>query len=162
MKYLIIALIGLVITTSSCSRYKSRHKGTAGYYTFQTECLGTEYDGSVTVRAWGKGRYRFDAIDQARKEAVKTILFKNMRNTNQPGCDIMVPLLNSENYLQTHAAFFNNFFKDDGAYADFVSRKDEALASKERKDAKKEATFGVVVRVKRAALRDYLIQNKIL
>jgi hypothetical protein len=162
MKYLIIALIGLVITTSSCSRYKSRHKGTAGYYTFQTECLGTEYDGSVTVRAWGKGRYRFDAVDQARKEAVRTILFKNMRSTNQPGCDIMVPLLNSENYLQTHAAFFNNFFKDDGAYADFVSRKDEALASKERKDAKKEATFGVVVRVKRAALRDYLIQNKIL
>jgi hypothetical protein len=162
MKYITIALIGLVITTSSCSRYKSRHTGTAGYYSFQTECLGTEYDGSVTVRAWGKGRYRFDAVDQARKEAVRTILFKNMRSTNQPGCDLVIPLLNSENYLQTHAAFFNDFFKDDGPYANFVSRKDEALASKERKDAKKEATFGVVVRVKRSALRDYLIQNRIL
>jgi hypothetical protein len=162
MKYLLFVSISIMIFASSCSRYNSRHKGTAGYYSFQTECLGTEYDGSVTVRAWGKGRYRFDAVDQARKEAVRTILFKNMRNSNQPGCDLAIPLLNSENYLQTHAAFFNDFFKDDGPYADFVSRKDEALASKERKDAKKEATFGVVVRVKRSALRDYLIKNKIL
>jgi hypothetical protein len=162
MRYIVFLLISITIFASSCSRYKSRHKGTSGYYSFQTECLGTEYDGSVTVRAWGKGRYRFDAIDQARKEAVKTILFKNMRNSSQPGCDLMIPLLNSENYLQTHATFFNEFFKDGGAYEQFVSRKDEALASKERKDAKKEATFGVVIRVKRSELRDYLIQNKII
>jgi hypothetical protein len=162
MRHLIIILISIALLTSSCARYKSRHKGTAGYYSFQTECLGSEYDGSVTVRAWGKGRYRFDAIEQARKEAVRTILFKNMGNTKQPGCDIVIPLLNSENYLQTHASFFNEFFKDGGTYEQFVSRKDEAMASKERKDAKKEATFGVIIRVKRAELRNYLIQNKIL
>jgi hypothetical protein len=162
MRYLVFLLIGIMVFASSCSRYKSRHKGTSGYYAYQTECLGTEFDGSVTVRAWGKGRYRPDAIEQARKEAVRTILFKNMRNSSQPGCDLMIPLLNSENYLQTHVAFFNDFFKDDGPFSQFVSRKDEALASKERKDAKKEATFGVVIRVKRSALRDYLIQNKIL
>jgi hypothetical protein len=154
----LIACISIMLFSSSCKS----NKDASGYYSFQTECLGTEYDGSVTVRAWGKGRNRFDAVEQARKEAVRTILFKNMRNNNQPGCDQMIPLLNSENYLTTHSIFFNDFFKDGGTYLEFVSNKDEALMSKERKVAKNEVTFGVIIRVKRSELRNYLIHNKIL
>jgi hypothetical protein len=162
MKYSLIYLVSsCILILYSCGGFKGRHSSTSGYYTFQTECLGTEYDGSVTVRSWGKGRNRIDAIEQAKKEAVRTILFKNMQNNNQPGCDQMTPLLNSENYLQTHASFFNDFFKDGGIYLQFISNKDESIISKKRKSSNNEVTFGLVIRVKRSDLREYLIQNKI-
>jgi hypothetical protein len=162
MKYSLIYLVSsCILILYSCGGFKGRHSSTSGYYTFQTECLGTEYDGSVTVRSWGKGRNRIDAIEQAKKEAVRTILFKNMQNNNQPGCDQMIPLLNSENYLQTHSSFFNDFFKDGGIYLQFISNKDESIISKKRKSSDNEVTFGVVIRVKRSDLREYLLQNKI-
>lgn len=159
MIHKILILVGINLLLFSCNGLK---RNNSGFYTNQAECLGTEYDGSVTIRAWGKGKNRFDAIEQARKEAVKTILFTNMRNSSQPGCDLMIPLLNSENYLQTHSTFFNEFFKDAGPYEQFVSSKDEAIATKVRKKSKSEVTFGVVVRVKRSELKKYLTENKII
>lgn len=161
-KLLPLLIILTIVASFGCARFKASHRGTAGYYTFTTECLGTEYDGSMTMRAWGKGRYRKDAVEQARKEAVKTVLFDGFRTSNQPGCETVIPLLNSENYLLTHASFFNNFFKDDGLYTNYTSRKDEPLASKRRKDAGKEAVFSVIVRVDRAGLQNLLIENKII
>lgn len=159
MKYLLINVFCVfLLFSNSCTSSKN----VAGYYNFQTECLGTEYDGSVTVRSWGKGRNRFDAVEQAKKEAVRTILFKNMRNSNQPGCDQIIPLLNSENYLINHSKFFNDFFKDGGTYTQFVSNEDESFMSKSRNKSKNEVTFGVIVRVKRSELRDYLVENEIL
>jgi len=161
-KELILSLIVILFALSACRNFKTPNSDTSGYYTYQTECLGSEYDGSVTVRAWGKGRNRKDAIEQAKKEAVRTILIINMRNSNQPGCDQITPLLNNENQLQTHADFFNNFFKDDGYYLKFISNKDETSKSKERKTSKSEVTYGVIIRVNRSELRKYLIENKVL
>ena len=47
-----------------------------GYYTIESECLGSELDGSITLRAWGTGRNRFDAVDQAKKNALREVIFK--------------------------------------------------------------------------------------
>ena len=44
----------------------------AQFEKFETECLGIEGDGSQTLRAWGTGRNRADAVEQAKKNAVTT------------------------------------------------------------------------------------------
>ena len=41
----------------------------------QTECISVEQDGSQTLRVWGKGRNRVDAVEQAKKNAVYEVLF---------------------------------------------------------------------------------------
>ena len=41
----------------------------AGNYTYDTECIGVEGDGSQTVKGWGSGRNREDAVEQAKKMA---------------------------------------------------------------------------------------------
>ena len=40
---------------------------TAGYINYKAECLGTELDGSMTLKAWGSGRNNSDAVEQAKK-----------------------------------------------------------------------------------------------
>ena len=35
-------------------------------YTHEVECLGSELDGSVTLKSWGKGKNRADALEQAK------------------------------------------------------------------------------------------------
>jgi len=48
-------------------------KKIAGNYTYKTECLGIEMDGTQTVKAWGNGRNRFDATEQAKKNALNDV-----------------------------------------------------------------------------------------
>ena len=43
---------------------------------YQTECISVEQDGSQTLRVFGKGRNRSDAMEQAKKDAVYEVLFK--------------------------------------------------------------------------------------
>ena len=51
-------------------------KSVSSYHSFESECLGVELDGSETLRAWGRGKNRTDAIEQAKKNAVRDVLFK--------------------------------------------------------------------------------------
>ena len=55
-------------------------KKIAGNYTYETECMGIEMDGSQTLKAWGYGKNRIDAVEQAKKNAVRDVLFKGIRN----------------------------------------------------------------------------------
>ena len=62
---------------------------TSAYYDYEVECLGVELDGSQTVRVWGVGRNKKDAVEQAKKNAVRVVLFKGIQgglkgcNTNE-------------------------------------------------------------------------------
>ena len=72
-----ITIIGLVLSTIlvlSCNPQKK----TAGHYTYETECLGTELDGSQTLKAWGTGSNLEDASEQAKKQAIRDVIFKGI------------------------------------------------------------------------------------
>jgi hypothetical protein len=47
-------------------------------YDFQTECMGTELDGSLTLKSWGKGRRYIDASVQAKKKMLLEMLFSKV------------------------------------------------------------------------------------
>ena len=136
-------------------------KKIAGNYTYKTECLGIEMDGTQTVKAWGNGRNRFDATEQAKKNALNDVIFNGIYEGKQD-CEKR-PILTELNARQRYDTYFNNFFIDD--YKQFVTLKDERIGQKvlkDRKGARQSVTHGVVIRVLRSELRLKLINDGIL
>lgn len=158
---LIIIIVVLVVSTIMCSC--NPQKRTAGNYSYKTECLGIEMDGSQTVKAWGNGRNRFDAVAQAKKNAVGDVLFKGIID-GKSDCD-QKPVLAEPNVRSKNEEYFNVFFSDGGEFENFVSLKDERLEQKimrDRKGARKSVTHGFVIRVDRAGLKQKMKQDGIL
>ncbi len=158
MKYIYIFLIPILL--SSCFGNK---KIVASGYNYNTECMGVEGDGSLTLQAWGNGRNRYDAIEQAKKNAVMDVIFKGISN----GKDVCskIPLINEPNARDKYESYFNEFFKDGGEYKNFVSSKDERLGDKidrDRMKGDKSVTNSCVVRVLRYQLKQQFIKDQIL
>ena len=63
-----------------------QRKIAGNYNTYKTECLGVEGDGTQTLLTWGQGRNRFDAVEQAKKNAVKDVIFKGI-NYGKGSCE---------------------------------------------------------------------------
>ena len=130
-------------------------------YTHEVECLGSELDGSVTLKSWGKGKNRADALEQAKKEAINAVLFTSIRNGKQE-CNNS-PILNAPNIREIKADYFNNFFKDKGDYKKFVSTKDESFGKKEKENGRDgDVIYGYVIRVMRSELKKQMISDGIL
>lgn len=126
----------------------------SGNYNYKTQCMGIELDGSQTVKAWGDGRNRSDAVEQAFKNAVRDVLFKGIMD-GKPDCN-RKPVIFEVNAQEKYESYFNQFFADKGPYKEFVSEKDGSQhhpeVYKERKQAGSQETYAIIVRVKRAEL----------
>jgi hypothetical protein len=125
--------------------------------------MGVEGDGSQTLKVSGTGRNRSDAIEQARKNAVRDVLFNGIRE-GKPECERR-PLVPEVNARQKYAAYFDAFFADDGPYASFVTAEDERLGRRimrERQTGRGSVSHQFIVRVLRSELRARLIADQIL
>ena len=160
MKKLFFYTLGFVLCALTLSCNTSNKLG--AHYTYETECMGSELDGSYTLKAWGSGRSIVDAREQARKNAVRDVIFKGI-SKGKSDCQIK-PILMETNAYDKYRDYFNKFFADRGAFEKFVNYKDKRAGSsaKTRMRTDTEVKYGVVVRVKRAELREKLIQDNIL
>lgn len=158
----IITLLAAFVLTTNISQAQHAQKNISGNYAKETECLGVEMDGSQTVKAWGFGNGRIDAVEQAKKTAVRDVLFKGIRS-GKDECN-QKPVVNEVNAQEKYEDYFNKFFADGGAYKNFISMKDETIkmGAKDRKSATDGTQYGVVVTVKRAELKKQLIADNIL
>ncbi len=151
----IIALLILLISSCKTSSYAN--------YDYKSKCLGSELDGSQTIKAWGKGSGRKDAVEQAKKNAVRDIVFNGIQD-GQEGCKLK-PLLLEVNAEEKYQTYFNTFFTDGGEFTKFVSLKDERLSSqifREKVKGKDYSVYSVVVRVMNEDLKNKLIKDQIL
>ena len=123
-------------------------------------CLGTELDGSQTLRAWGKGKNRADAIEQAQKNAVRDVIFKGI-NSGSDECNTK-PIIFEVNAQEKYEYYFNVFFADGGEYKKYVSSKDENMTSRMVAKSNTQENWSVVVRVDRSGLRNRLINDGII
>ena len=158
MKYIFTTLLLLCLYT-----VQAQQKRVASSYTFKTECLGLESDGSQTLKAWGTGRNYSDASEQAKKNAVIDVLFYGIME-GKSDCS-RKPLLPEVNAQEKYRYFFNNFFVDGGAYLNYVLLKDERIGNKisrNRLKSREGVTHGLVVRVMRGQLEQMLYQEGIL
>lgn len=146
---LFVAMTGLMAGFTSCDPQRK----IASYNTFQTECLGIEMDGTQTVQAWGTGRNRHDAVEQAKKNAVRDVLFSGIV-AGKPECQ-KKPVLGEVNVRERNEAYFNKFFADGGDFAKFISLRDERIGHRIIRDKMKGATQqvrSVIARVDRPGL----------
>lgn len=135
--------------------------GNAARVGFDTQCLGVEEDGTQTLRAWGFGKKKKDAVEQAMKNAVRDVLFKGIKE-GMDGCN-MRPMITEVNARERHADYFNKFFADGGKYKRFVSLKDEnKKKSREQVKSSLGTRWSVTVRVLCPQLREYLLKDKII
>ncbi|HNP47340.1 MAG TPA: hypothetical protein PKL85_00820 [Bacteroidia bacterium] len=152
-------LFAFAVLVFSCDPQKK----IAGNYSYETECLGVEMDGSQTLKAWGTGNTNEDAIEQAKKNAVRDVLFKGIRN-GKPDCEVRA-VLTEVNAQENHATYFNNFFADGGPYKNYVNIKDGTDTQKMMMDGDKKGSnvqYGVIVRVLRTALIKRMTDDNIL
>jgi hypothetical protein len=132
------------------------------YYDYDVRCLGREMDGSLTLESFGKGRNKSDASEQAKKEAVRAVIFKGIKSGNG-GCETEALIINP-NLERIHEDYFGIFFADDGPYLQFVSLKDESIKNKIKRKKQKDDNLQqrmVVVNVQRLALKRKLTEDKI-
>ena len=157
--YFKIALLSFVLV-SCVARQKSK---AGGYYTYKTECMGSELDGSVTLRAWGTGRNYLDASDQAKKNALRDVIFKGIAD-GVDGCDKM-PLIIEPGASQTYEDYFAKFFAEGGKYKEFVNLKDERIDDKldrNKKIGEGTRTYSVIVRIKKLELKKQLKSDGVI
>jgi hypothetical protein len=160
MKYnIVIWIMGLLfLGISSCK--------TSSYarFNFKTECIGSELDGSNTLKAWGKGRYYKDAVDQAKKNAINDVIFMGIQDA-QGGCN-MKPLVFEVNAREKYEKYFNTFFEDGGEYTNYVTLQDEKIENNAIRVAKYRdkgsSVYSVVLRVLRDDIKKKLIKDGIL
>jgi hypothetical protein len=159
MKFKVLLTVSLLTLLVSCSTKKS----VSTVYTYTSECLGVELDGSQTLKAWGNGRNREDAVEQAKKNAVRDVIFRGVREGRQD-CN-QKPLVFEVNAQEKYEDYFNRFFADGAGYREFISLKDERIFDKLKRDKQRTSesvTHGVIVRVLRSELKQKLIQDGIL
>ena len=140
------------------------------YYTYKTECVNVELDGSQTLKAYGMGRNRIDAATQARKNAIRDVIFKGI-SSGSGECESK-PLLLEVNAEEKYRSYFGTFFTDRGPfrnvgnYSQFVSLKNEHFIKRiVRRATTRNADqdiYSVVVRVMREELRQQLINDGII
>ncbi len=151
-----IPLITLLFTITACKVQNN----IAGSYTYKTECLGVELDGSQTVKTWGTGKNKADAVEQAKKHALRDVLFNGILE-GKDDCE-KKPLITEVNAQQKHEDYFNDFFADSGDYKRFISLRDEPKGKRDEFKSRKNTTIGLIVRVLRADLKKKLIKDGIL
>ncbi|WP_297909697.1 hypothetical protein [uncultured Parabacteroides sp.] len=145
---------------SVCSCRVNKPSDLGAFYSFETECIGTEYDGSLTLRVWGGGNSKSDALNQAMKKAVHDVIFKGIvRGVNDYN---MRPLVLEANGAEKYQDYFNRFFADKGDYTYFVNLKDEKPNSRQVMENKQVYKYGVTVRVLRSELKQRLQQDGII
>ncbi len=151
-------MISIVILFSACSSKKGIP---AAFYNCSVECLGTGVDGTQLVKAWGIGADMNEAIEKAKLNAIRTVLFNGI-TAGKAGC-MIVPLINVPGTEQLHQDFFNKFFSADGKYVNFIVLSvDQGVDPMDRIKAGKQYKVAVVAAVLHSSLRKELENNGIV
>lgn len=133
----------------------------AASYAQDTECIGKEMDGSLTLRVWGTGRNRTDALEQAKKQAVYDVLFRGVTKGNTDYN--MRPVMTEVNARERYQDYFDIFFMDRGEYLKYISMEDKRAGStRVIKRNFRDVTVGVTVRVLVPQLRARLKADGLL
>lgn len=150
-------MVGSMMMAISCHCHT--HSTQASYPT-ECEYLNNDLDGSITLRAYGQGRNRGDALAQARKNAVKQVIFEGIYVPNNDA--LSRPLVYEVNAYTKYEDFFNAFFRDGGDYTMFVHGRDKRIQTNEKSWSGTQAKISTTVTVERALLKQYLKEQNII
>ena len=144
----------LAVLLASCGSVK-----TEAYYDLKTQCIGSELDGSITVRSFGRARTARDSYQQARKQAVYDVVFSTIK-TKDGG--IIKPLVSEPNAKEKYQRYFDDFFSDKGAFEKYCSMKEKRFLSSRWRRTDTQSVCETTVCVYRGLLKDKLIEDGII
>lgn len=152
-------IISICISISFLFGCKTPSSTVAGNYNYKTECLENKRNGTIVLKAWGKGTNKKEAISQAKKNALEALLFQGTLD-GKPNCDTK-PLVTEVNAYERNKAYFDVFFSDKGDYLNFIendtSEKGAAIIPSENK-----ITIGIVVTVLQSKLKEKMVHDLII
>lgn len=151
----IVTIAAVAFLLVSCNTTKH-----TAYISYETQCLGVELDGSQTLLAWGEGKNKADAEEQAKKNAVRDVIFKGI-SAGKSDCT-KPPLINTPNAQQKYEDYFNVFFADGGEYKNYISMDDRKRRSGDKEHYQYGEKRSVTVRVLRSELKKKLQNDGIL
>ena len=151
-----IPILGVLILIFSCQSQKN----IAGNYTYKTECVGDADKGQFLLKAWGKGLNKKEAIEDARKNALKDVLFSGVF-TGEAAC-ARNAMLTEVNAMEKHKAFFEKFFARNGDYKDFIKERKNGLNPKyDKKKSRFGVVYGTILILKQTELDIYLTKKRV-
>lgn len=153
-KTIFTIVMGFAVSTSAFAQQQTV------YDRQSIQCIGTELDGSQTLRVTGYGRNRIDAKEQAMKNAVWAVVFDGVRDGGN-GCNLR-PLVTEVNARERYEDYFNIFFSDKGEYKKYVSLRDTKRQSAGRKKDKIGYSYEMTVRVLRSELKARLKADNVI
>lgn len=153
----ILSAAAAVWLAASCSSHTSI-SGEYATYDFPTECIGTSSEGHHIVRAWGRGISKKEALENARANALSSVLFSGV-HAGKNSCS-QRPLLPQANARETHSAYFNAFFSKGGDYTLFATISDEGAKIKSQNPSVQ--TWSTVIEIKTDELRHRLKHDGII
>ncbi len=151
-------LIALSAIAGGC-RGKQDISSTYSLFKFDTTCVGSNGDGSETLRAWGTGPSIDIAIEQAKKNAVNDVIFKGIKG--EKGCN-QNAIVTEVNARERYEEYFDRFFADGGEYSKFVTETSNKDKSRIKSKGNSRENYGVIVTIQRSALRDQLRRDGII
>lgn len=156
--HIAFAVIMGAAALTGCRSNKDVHQSYA-YTNLDPVCLGAAHDGTERLRVWGKGATQSVAIEQAKKNAVRTVLFKGI--PGQGECDKR-PLVAEVNAEERYRDYFTRFFADGGEYRNFVQEDSKTDGSRQVAETAGTKAYGIVCTVDREKLRQQLLADGVL
>jgi hypothetical protein len=83
--------------------------------TYQTQCVTIEIDGYLTIKIWDTKKGAKYKPEQARKDAIKAILFSGIGGGN--GCSTQPPILNKTEEQEKFKGIEKSFFARKGKWS---------------------------------------------
>ncbi|MDX2195654.1 MAG: hypothetical protein NW207_04495 [Cytophagales bacterium] len=155
--FIIIAIF--TVSMGALAQSKARAKRILNF-TYEVQCLGADMGGMYTVKAFGRGNSRKDAIEDGFKQALYAVIFKGV-TLGKPGCDAR-PLVNVPNAEETYEEYFNNFFKDGGEYKMYLTEDDTPNKDTKKEKKGSEDVYSVIATIKVSELKKALINKGII
>lgn len=150
--FVIMGLISLALTTSSCASQQQ-------VFGYEMTCLGVGSEGSNLLKVYSYGKTYDKSVEQAKHDAVHGILFKGIVGSN--GCANQPAMVKPQEQV-ANQAFFDEFFKK-GEYLRFVNiSNDGSVSGADRLKVGNMYKIGVTVSVQKDALRKYLEQAGVI
>lgn len=117
------------------------------FYDYEVQSMGTGAQGTSLLKAWGQANTQKQAIEEAKKNAIRALLFKGVPNSPD-----MRPIISQPGAEQQHRQYFETFFAKGGTYQRFISKVNDAVDPADRIHTGKQYKVGVVVAVNRNEL----------
>lgn len=126
------------------------------YVQMQPECISYNSDGSLVLRSWGMGSDKNSAIENAKRNALETVVFKGIN-----GSCFVSPLISEPNVRERNPDYFNDLLGNPSNYSRYI---ETSKADSNQIHAKAESmqNWSIVATVDIKGLRRQLVMDKII